>query len=154
PPVKHPGIVARGTRAAVRATTPALLATMRIDGRPGYRAARRAPDLAQPDRPRRVESTVPAPPERLRRLSRRGQRPRSAARTTAEGLRHRHVSTSLSGEAAVSELLDHRPPVPPRARALRNQDDRSGHVPPPGVGAGARRRGRSGGGRGGDDRGR
>jgi poly(A) polymerase len=38
-----------------------------------------------------------------------------------EGLRHRHLGASVSGQAAVPELLDHRAAVPPRARALRHK---------------------------------
>ena len=49
----------------------------------------------------------------------------------AEGLRHRHVGASLSDQEAVPELLDHRPALPPGARALRPQDDRGRHVPAP-----------------------
>ena len=50
----------------------------------------------------------------------------------AEGLRHRHVGTSVPGQEAVSQLLDHRPAVPPRARQVRDEDDRGRDVPPAG----------------------
>ena len=46
-----------------------------------------------------------------------------------EGLRHRHLGASAPGQEAVPQLLDHRPPVPPRAREVRHQDDRGRDVP-------------------------
>ena len=51
----------------------------------------------------------------------------------AQGLRHRHVGASVPGQAAVPELLDHRPPVPSRPRPVRHQDDRGRHVQTAGV---------------------
>ena len=91
------------------------------------------------DRPRRAEGALPAAPERLRRLPRRRQRPRPAARTAAQGLRHRHLGAPVPGQAAVPELLDHRPPLPPGARPVRTEDDRGRHVPAAAVRRGARR---------------
>ena len=97
--------------------------------------ASRAPDLAARHRSRRAEGALSAASERLRRLPRRRQRARPAPRPPAEGLRHRHVGASLPGQEAVPELLDHRPALPPGARAVRHQDDRGGDVPPAGLSA-------------------
>ena len=91
--------------------------------------ARRAPDLAPRHRSRRAEGPLPPAAGRSRRLSRRRQRPRSAARPPAEGFRHRHVGASLSGQEAVSQLLDHRPPLPSGARQVRHEGDRGRDVP-------------------------
>ena len=44
----------------------------------------------------------------------------------------------LRGEAAVPQLLDHRPPLPPRAREVRHQDDRGRDVPSASLERGAR----------------
>ena len=104
---------------ALRPLHETCLVTMQANGSTGDRAARRAHDLAPADRSRRAEGALPAPSERLRRLSRRRQRPRPAARPAAQGLRHRHVRPSLPGQATVPELLDHRPAVPAGARPLR-----------------------------------
>ena len=57
--------------------------------------------------------------QRSRRLPRRRQRPRPAPRPPAEGLRHRHGRAPVPDQAAVPELLDHRPPVPARAHQVR-----------------------------------
>ena len=59
----------------------------------------------------------------------------------------------VSGQEAVPELLDHRPPVPPGAREVRPEGDRGRDVPPAGR---ARRGGRAGrrAGAGSDDAGR
>ena len=70
---------------------------------------------------------------RSHRVPRRRQRPRSAARPPAQGLRHRHVRASLPGQEALSQLLDHRPPVPARARQVRPEGHRGRHVPAPGA---------------------
>ncbi len=95
--------------------------------------ARRAHAVAPRHRSRRAQGSLPPPPVRPHRLPRRRQRPRSAARPPPEGLRHRHVGASVSGQEAVPELLDHRPPLPPRAREVRTEGDRGGDVPPPGA---------------------
>ena len=51
-----------------------------------------------------------------------------------EGLRHRHVGASVSGQEAVPELLDHRPALPPGARQVRHEGDRGRDVPAAGRG--------------------
>ena len=38
----------------------------------------------------------------------------------------------VPGQEAVPQLLDHRPPLPARAREVRHEGDRGGDVPPPG----------------------
>ena len=93
--------------------------------------------LAPRHRSRRPEGPLSPAPVRPHRVSRRRQRPRSAARPAAERFRHRHVRASLSGQEAVPELLDHRPAVPPGARQVRHEGHRGRHVPPAG-GAGRR----------------
>ena len=65
----------------------------------------------------------------LRRVSRRRERSRPAARPAPEGLRHRHVGPSLPGQAAVQELLGHRPPIPARSRPVRHEDHRGRDLP-------------------------
>ena len=128
---------AAGTHSRIRSAFPYNLKSM---GEPVIVAASRAFALPIADRSRRAQGAVPAAPEQLRRLSRRRQRARPAARPPAEGLRHRHVGAPLPGQAAVPELLDHRPPVPARARPVRHQDDRGRHVPAAGDGRGTGRR--------------
>ena len=123
-------------------------AIIRRDGGADHRSAVRAPDLTPRHRSRRPQSPVPAARARLRRVSGRRQRARPAARAAAEGLRHRHVGASAPGQEALSQLLDHRPPVPTRPRQVRVEDDRSGDVPaagragelPPEIGRGRDRR--------------
>ena len=114
---------------------------MRPHGRAPGRPARRALALATGRRSRRAQGAVPAAPVRPRRVSGRRQRARPAARPPAEGLRHRHVGASVSGQEAVPELLDHRPALPPGARQVRHEDHRGRDVPPAG---GAGRGGRAG----------
>ncbi len=58
----------------------------------------------------------------------------------AEGLRHRDVGASASGQEALSQLLDHRPALPPRARQVRHADDRGRDVPAAGRLDGSHRR--------------
>ena len=79
---------------------------------------------------------------RLHRVSGRRQRARPAPRPPPEGLRHRHLGASLSGQEAVPELLDHRPALPARAREVRTEGDRGRHVPPAGRGRRGSRAGR------------
>ena len=105
---------------------------MPLDGRPEDRSARRAPDLAPRHRSGRPEGSLPAAAVRPHRLSGRRQRSRSAARPPPEGLRHRHLRASLSGQEALPQLLDHRPALPARARQVRHEGDRGRHVPPAG----------------------
>ncbi len=114
--------------------------TMPFNARTEDRSARRALDLAPRHRSRRAQGPLPAAAVRPRRLSRRRQRSRPAARATAERLRHRHLRAPLSGQEAVSELLDHRPPLPSRAREIRDEGDRGRHLPAAGR---RRRRGRA-----------
>ena len=49
------------------------------------------------------------------------------------------VGAPVPGQAAVPELLDHRPALPPGARPLRHEDDRGRDLPPAGDGRGAGR---------------
>ena len=51
----------------------------------------------------------------------------------SERFRHRHVGASLSGQEAVSELLDHRPPLPTGARQVRHEGHRGRDLPTPGA---------------------
>ncbi len=97
-------------------------------------AARRAQRVPQGHRRRRAERDVPAEEPRLPRLhgGRRGAR--SAARTAAQGHRHRDQRASPAGQEAVPQLLRHRPPLPPLPRPLRAQGDRGLDLPPPGPG--------------------
>ena len=90
------------------------------------------PILSATHRSRRSQGPLPAARAQLRRVSRRRLRSRSAARSPAQGLRHRHVGAPASGQEAVPELLDHRPAVPPRARQVRHQDHRGRDLPPSG----------------------
>ena len=122
------------------------------DGRTEDRSARGAPDLAPRHRSRRAEGSLPPAAGRAHRLSRRRQRARSAARPPSEGLRHRHLGASVSGQEALPELLDHRPPLPARARQVRTEGDRGRDVPPSGRGGRGGRAGRRAGARSDDAR--
>ena len=84
------------------------------------------------------QGPLQAPRAQLRRLPRRRQRARSAARAPAQGLRHRDLGASASGQEALSQLLDHRPAVPARPREVRDQDHRGRDVPPSGRRASSR----------------
>src|SRR6188472_1922777 len=93
--------------------------------RTGDRPAGSTPDFAAGHRPGRAEGSLSPARVRLHRLSRGRQRARLALEPTSEGLRHRHVGASLPGQETVSQLLDHRPALPPGACPLWRKDDRS-----------------------------
>ena len=101
-------------------------------------------------------------PGQLHGVPGRRQRARPAARPPAEGLRHRDVGAPLPGQEALPELLDHRPALPARARALRRrrpievatfrrqvsaEEARRRRHPAPDAGAAGQRRGGAGTGR-------
>src|SRR5688572_27293409 len=91
---------------------PPAFVTMTTDGRPRHPAARATPYIAPADRLRRAEGPVPASSVQLRRLSRRWQRARPAARHQAEGLRHRHFRAPVPDQEDLPELLDRRQALP------------------------------------------
>src|SRR5262249_22787956 len=91
----------------------------------------------------RAQSAVPTSAARPYRVSRWWKRARSAGRSTAERLRHRHVRPPVSGQKALPELLDHRPPVSPCARPVRTEGGGGRHVPATGAAGRGDRAGRS-----------
>ena len=93
------------------------------------RAACRAHDLAARHRRGCAQGSVSAARSRSRRVSGWRQRPRPSPRPPPERLRHRDVRPSGSGQETLPQLLDHRAPVPPRAREVRAEDHRGRDVP-------------------------
>ena len=105
--------------------------SVNLDARARHHPAQRSSDFTPAHRRGRAQGSLPAAAVRPHRVSGRRQRARSAARPHAEGFRHRHLGAPVSGEAAVPELLDHRPPLSSRAREVRAEGHRGRDIPPP-----------------------